>query len=189
MELVTRVQDAAEVRLHRRTDDRAAVHDLRDVLQTFADADAVDRSRDRREGAEDAVVGESLLVRRVALRVERLRRGHATGEPDEDDRVRGRGRLHDLLAFGEEARGAHRKRRGAGGAEHPQEFTPGERLGQGRIKRQRRGHGVQRMVWNSGSMHTAQRRSAMPCSESSAPTMPAATLSSAGAGSRLSAER
>ena len=189
MELVTRMQDAAEVGLHRRTDQRAAVHDPRDVLESFADADAVDRRRDRREGAEHAVVGESLLVRRVALRVEGLGRGHAAGEPDENDRVRGGGGLDELLALGEEARRAHRQRRGAGGGEHAQEFATGERLGQGRIKRQRGVHGDQRMVWNSGSMHTAHRRSAMPCSEISAPTMPAATLSSAGAGSRLKAER
>ena len=108
MELVARVQDAAEVGLHRRTDQRRAVHDLCDVLESLADADAIHRGRDRRESAEHTVIGESLLVGRVTLRIKGLRGGHAAGEPDEDAGICRSGGLHDLLALGKETRRAHR---------------------------------------------------------------------------------
>ena len=102
------MQDATEVGLHRRTDQRPAIHDLRDVLEPLADPDAVDRSGNRREGAEHALIRESLLVGRVTLRIKGLRGGHAAGEPDEDAGICRSGGLHDLLALGKETRRAHR---------------------------------------------------------------------------------
>ena len=187
VELVTRMQDAAEVRLHGGTDQRPAVHDLGDALESLADPHPVDGRRDRGERAEHPVVRHALLIRRIALGIEGLRGGHAARQPDEDAGV-GRGGGRDDLLVREQARGAHRERRGAGQREPAEELAAGDRLRQGEVEGKRSAHD-QRMVWNSGSMHTAQSRSAMPCSERSGPSRPTATDSSAADGGRLRAER
>ena len=56
--LVPRVQNEAQVADAVRADQRAAIHDLRDVLQTLRDLDVIDHRVDTREGAEHALDGK-----------------------------------------------------------------------------------------------------------------------------------
>ena len=57
---------------------------LGDVLQPLADLDVVDHRVDRRERAHHLFDRQPDFERLVALRVERLRRGHAAGHPQQD---------------------------------------------------------------------------------------------------------
>ena len=85
------------------------------TLATFSspcdDLDVVDDRVDRRERAQDLLDRHADLERRVALRVERLRRGHAAGHPQQDAGVGGR--LRVLRPARREA--AVRRRRGSRG--------------------------------------------------------------------------
>jgi hypothetical protein len=50
----------------------------------------IDRGIDAREGAEERAGGHSFLIRRITLGIERLRVGHPTAHPKNDDSI-GRG--------------------------------------------------------------------------------------------------
>ena len=87
--LVARVQDEAEVRGREAADDRALVHDARDVLEPLRELDVVHVGVDARKRAQHVLDRHARGKRRIALRVERLRAGHAARHPEHDDRVGG----------------------------------------------------------------------------------------------------
>jgi len=82
--LMPRMQDAAEIGLHRRADEGAAIHDLRDVFHALTNVYSIHRSRDRGEGRKDRIDSHADLEGLIAFRIEGLRCGHAPGEPEQD---------------------------------------------------------------------------------------------------------
>ncbi len=93
-----------------------------DLLQPLANLHAIHCRGDRREGAENVFHRHALLEGLVALRIKRVRRGHAAAHPDQDAGVRGGLRMGHLLV-GQQARRAHGHRRGRGGGELLQEVA------------------------------------------------------------------
>jgi hypothetical protein len=130
--LMTRVQNAAEVRLHGAADERAAIHHLRDVFEPLADFDAIDARVDRREGAEHAFDLQTLLKGQVALRIKGVGRGHAACHPQKDARIcLGRGMGDAFARFGpDRARFAGHPRRSACGGEFLEKLTADEVFGE-----------------------------------------------------------
>ena len=114
--LMARVEDAAEIGLHMRADERATIEDTRNPFEPLADLHAVDRGGDRREGADAVGDREPLFKRLVLLRVEVVGGGHPAGHPENDDRVGGRGRMLDRR-IGHQPRLRQGERGGGCGAE------------------------------------------------------------------------
>ena len=114
--LMARVEDAPQVGLNVRADERAAIEDTRDPLEPFADLHAVDRGGDRREGADAVSDCEPLFKRLVLLRVEIVGGRHPAGHPENDDRVSGRARMLDHR-IGHQSRLRQGERGGGCGAE------------------------------------------------------------------------
>ena len=72
----------------------AAVHDAGNFFQTGGELDVIDGCVNGRECAEHFGRLHAPLERRVVFRIERLRVSHAAGQPEHNQRVRGR---FDLL--------------------------------------------------------------------------------------------
>ena len=84
MILMTGMQNVPEVGLHCRPNQSAPVHHLGDLLHPFSDLDVVHRSIDSRESAQDLIDFQTLLIGKVAFRIKGIRRGHSTGEPNQN---------------------------------------------------------------------------------------------------------
>ena len=129
--LVPRVEDAAEIRLDVRADERCPVEHLGDLGQAVADLHAVDRGGDRGERADHVGDRKAGLERLVSLRVERVRSRHAAGHPEDDHRVGPGRRMHDagalLRATGPRLRQG--KRGGRGGGQALEEIAAGFHVG------------------------------------------------------------
>ena len=108
--LMTRVQDESEITGRVRANQRAAIHHVRDTLQTLRDLDVIDSRVDRREGAQHLLRLEAHLERRIALRIERLGVRHPAGHPEDDHGI---GSRRQSLAFcgRDDSWTARRKRR------------------------------------------------------------------------------
>ena len=159
MVLVPRVEDEAEIACPVGADERPAIDDGAQALEPCRELDVIDGGVDRGEGAEHLIGLQAARERRVALRVERLRVGHAAGHPQDDERVGGgRGPLGGRLRVDAPGRSRSQRRQGgcAGGRE---EVSAGAAA-----------HGApQRINWNSGSMTMAQSRSSTPLTAGAGP--------------------
>ena len=107
--LMARVEDAPQVGLNVRADERAAIEDARDPFEPLADLHAVDRGGDRRKGADAVGDREPLFKRLVLLRVEIVGGRHPAGHPEDDDGVGRRARVLDRC-IGQEPRLRQRER-------------------------------------------------------------------------------
>ena len=107
--LMARVEDAPQVGLNVRADERAAIEDARDPFEPRADLHAVDRGGDRRKGADAVGDREPLFKRLVLLRVEIVGGRHPAGHPEDDDGVGRRARVLDRC-IGQEPRLRQRER-------------------------------------------------------------------------------
>ena len=91
------------------------------------DLDVVHDRVDGRERAQDLLDRQADLERRVALRVERLRRRHAAGHPEQDARIGRRLRMNEFLV-GDQSRFIRDQRGGRAGSELGEKRSSVERF-------------------------------------------------------------
>src|SRR6187399_274919 len=86
--LMASVQDKTEITGGVGTNQGRTIHDPGDVFQACGDLNVVDRSIDRREGAENLVWRKPFLKRSVTLWIERFRMRHPSPHPKHDKGIR-----------------------------------------------------------------------------------------------------
>jgi hypothetical protein len=79
--LVARVENVSEIGRLESSDDRAAIHDACDTLETLRDLDVIGGRVDGRKRAQHALGSHAGLERRIALRIPRLGLRHPAGHP------------------------------------------------------------------------------------------------------------
>ena len=87
MILVPRMQDASQIRLNRRANQRGTVHHRGDLLKPLANLKTTHRRVDRGKSAQHIFDGEPHSKRLIVFRIERIRSGHAATHPDQDASV------------------------------------------------------------------------------------------------------
>ena len=87
--LMPRVQYVAEITCGVTAYESSAIHHCGHLLQTFRKPDAVYRSWNAWEGAEERIGRHSFRERRVAFRIERLCGCHPAAHPQHDHRISG----------------------------------------------------------------------------------------------------
>ena len=105
--LVSRMQDAAEIRLNGRTNECSPVHDLGNVLHAFGQLDVVDNRVDCRKGAENILNVETFFEGKITLWVKRVGGGHPASKPKKEAGGCTRDRRFDLRLIGEQAGAVH----------------------------------------------------------------------------------
>ena len=105
--LVSRMQDAAEIRLNGRTNECSPVHDLGNILHAFGQLDVVDNRVDCWKGAENILNVETFFEGKITLGVKRVGGGHPASKPNQDAGVCTRDRRFDLRLIGEQAGAVH----------------------------------------------------------------------------------
>src|ERR1051326_531398 len=81
------MEDKAEVARSIGSNERGAIHDARNVLQSLGQFDVVNGRVDVRECAQDLLRLKARLKWRVSLWIEGLGMGHAAGHPENNHRV------------------------------------------------------------------------------------------------------